>query len=80
MGTVRTMVDLDDDVWLAIEKLCLARGIGLSEAVNELTRAGMQLTGGTRYVHNSTKLGLRVAISNVADVLERLDDGKNGLA
>jgi len=37
---VRTTVNLDDDVADAVIKLRRERGIGVSEAVNELARAG----------------------------------------
>jgi hypothetical protein len=37
---MRTTIDLADDVAAAVEKACRERGIGVSEAVNELARAG----------------------------------------
>jgi hypothetical protein len=38
---MRTTVSLDDDVGAAVQRLRVERNIGLSEAVNELARAGL---------------------------------------
>lgn len=72
---MRTTVRLDDDVIAAAEKLRRERHIGLSEALNELARLGMQ-RGTTRHrFHQRTDdLGLRVDVTNVAEALELLDE------
>lgn len=73
MCIVRTTTDLDDDVRAAVERLRAERGIGLSEAVNQLARGGLKPAGRKRYVHHSTSLGLRVDVTNIGDVLDLLD-------
>jgi Arc/MetJ family transcription regulator len=72
---MRTTVRLDDDVLAAAEQLRQERHIGLSEAVNELARAGLQRRPDQRpFRQQSRNLGLRVDVSNVAEALELLDD------
>lgn len=72
---VRTTVSLADDVTAAIEKLRRERGIGLSEAVNELVRSG--LTAQPRrpqFRQRTHDLGTdRLDVSNVAELIETLD-------
>ncbi len=72
---MRTTVTLDDDVAAGISRLRRERGLGLSEALNELARAGM-VRGGERQVfrQRSEPIGFRVSIDNVAEVLELLDE------
>jgi hypothetical protein len=72
---VRTTIRLDDDVAAAAEQLRRERHVGLSEAVNTLARAGLrtQHPGRPRFVQRTTRLGLRVDVSNVAEALELLD-------
>lgn len=66
---------LDDDVAAAAEALRRERGLGLSEAVNLLARTGMtHRDRPARYRHRGEHLGLRIDVSNVADVLELLDE------
>lgn len=70
---MRTTIDLDDDVRLAVQRLRAERGFGLSEAVNALARAGLKPAARRRYVHKSAKLGLKIDVSNVGEVLDLLD-------
>ncbi|MCL2780501.1 MAG: CopG family transcriptional regulator [Actinomycetia bacterium] len=70
---MRTTIDLDEDVRLAVERLRAERGLGLSEAVNTLARAGLKPPARERYVHRGAKLGLRVDVANVGEVLDLLD-------
>jgi Arc/MetJ family transcription regulator len=72
---MRTTVTLDDDVAGEVRRL-RRTGIGVSEAVNRLVRAGLVGEGrrGGAYVHRSERLGLRIDVSNVAEVLALLDD------
>ena len=69
---MRTTVNLDADVAAGIEKLRSERGLGLSEALNELARAG--LVEGSRPrkpVQLATRdMGLRIDVTNVAEALE----------
>ncbi len=75
---MRTTVTLDDDVAAAIDRLRRERGVGVSEAVNELVRSGLSESGkpGRRrsFRQRTARLGLKVDVSNVAEVLEVLDE------
>lgn len=71
---MRTTVRFDDDVTAAIRGLRRERHIGLSEAVNELIRAGLRSTPERgRFRQRTQALGLRVEVSNVAEALEQLE-------
>lgn len=72
---MRTTVRLDDDVAAAADLLRSERNIGLSEAVNQLARAGLQTRPPSqRFRQRTQHVGLRLDISNVAEVLELLDE------
>jgi hypothetical protein len=72
---VRTTINLDNDVASEVAKLQRERGLGLSAAVNELARAGFRTARPEyRYEHVSHDMGARVDLTNVADVLELLDE------
>jgi hypothetical protein len=74
-GPMRTTVSLDDDVAAEVARLRRERGIGLSEALNELARAGVAASRVDYvYRHPVHDMGALVDLSNVADVLELLDD------
>ena len=76
---VRTTVSLDDDVAAEVARLRRERGVGLSEAVNELARAGIAAAQADYvYRHPVQDMGALVDLSNVADVLELLDDSDRG--
>ena len=71
---MRTTLSLDDDVASAVQRLREERHIGLSEAVNELIRAGLAVPARrTTFRQRTASLGLRIDVSSVADALERLD-------
>ncbi len=72
---MRTTVNLDDDVAAAVQRLRDERRLGLSEAVNELARAGLASATPRRrrFKQRTADLGLRVDVTNVAEALERLD-------
>jgi len=72
---VRTTITLADDVAAAIEKLRRERGIGLSEAVNDLVRSGLTVAPPPRPFRQRTHdLGTdQLDVSNVAEVIETLD-------
>lgn len=71
---MRTTVSLDDDVAAAVDEVRRSRHVGLSEAVNELIRAGMTVPRKRRaFRQRSCELGLRIDVSNVAEALDVLD-------
>ena len=71
---MRTTVNLDDDVVAAVTRLRRERNVGVSQAVNELARAGLVARRERRqFRQRKTKLGLRIDVTNVADALEVLE-------
>lgn len=72
---MRTTLTLADDVAAAIERLRRERSIGLSEAVNELVRAGLakEQEPATPFRQKSYDLGAGIDLSNIADAIETLD-------
>lgn len=71
---MRTTITLADDVAAAVERLRRERSLGLSEAVNELIRAG--LVGdrrSPRFTQKTHDLGPGADYANVADAIETLD-------
>lgn len=72
---MRTTIDLADDVAAEVAKLRRERGLGLSEAVNELARAGLN-SRSEPYVYrqDTYPMGALVDLSNVAEVLDILDE------
>ena len=71
---MRTTVALDDDVVAAVDRLRRDRGLGLSEAVNELARRGMTAKPGKpRFRQRTANLGVGLDVRNVAEALEQLD-------
>jgi len=65
---------LDDDVAAAVERLRREKGMGLSDTVNELVRAGLRVKESRRPFRQFTRLlGLRMDVSNVAEALETLE-------
>lgn len=75
---MRTTVVIDSDVAAEIERL-RREGLGISEALNLLARRGVaaQSRAGTaKYRHRTARIGLKVDVTNVADVLDLLDDDR----
>ena len=71
---MRTTVTLDDDVAAAVGRIRRERGVGVSEAVNDLVRAGLALKPPTRpYRNRRAKFSLTVDVTNVAEALEQLE-------
>ena len=65
---------LADDVAAAVEQLRKERGLGLSEALNELARAGLRQRPATRRFRQRTRpLGVTIDVSDVADAIEQLE-------
>ncbi|MGH3961429.1 CopG family transcriptional regulator [Mycobacterium sp.] len=75
---MRTTVVIDSDVASEIERL-RREGLGISEALNLLARRGMAKEAAAKaikYQHRTSKIGLKVDVTNVADVLDLLDDDR----
>ena len=71
---MRTTITLDRDVAQAVQRLRRQRGLGLSEAVNDLIRLGLRAKRPRRSFRQGTHaLGLRIDVRNVAEALEQLD-------
>jgi len=71
---MRTTVNLSDDVAAGIEKLRRERGLGLSEAVNDLIRAGLIDRGEKRHVDfPAYDVGIDIDVSNVWKAIELLE-------
>jgi Arc/MetJ family transcription regulator len=71
---MRTTITLADDVVAAVEKLRRERSIGLSEAVNDLVRAGLiERRPSSPFRQKAHDLGRGVDFSNVAETIETLD-------
>ncbi len=72
---MRTTLNLAEDVAAAIEKLRRERAIGISEAVNELVRAGLASREAPReaFHQRSHDLGEGIDFNNIGDALETLD-------
>ena len=72
---MRTTLTLSDDVVAAVERVRRERSIGLSEAVNELVRAGLatQDPPSAPFRQETHDLGRGIDFDNVIDALETLD-------
>lgn len=71
---MRTTVDFDDDTARAIDSLRRERGMGLSQAVNELIRTGlMRRERAAPFRQRTHELGLKLDVSNVAEALDILE-------
>lgn len=71
---MRTTVTLDDDVASAVTELKRKRGLGVSEAVNQLVRRGLIVRPPERpFRQRTARLALKVYVTNVAEAIELLD-------
>lgn len=71
---MRTTVTLDDDIAAAVSRLRRERGLGLSEALNELARSGLRKPREKRrFRQHSRSLGLTVDVTDVAEAIELLE-------
>lgn len=71
---MRTTLTLADDVAVAVDRLRRERSIGLSDAVNDLIRAGLSKPAPTEpFRQVAHDLGSGIDFSNVQDAIETLD-------
>jgi ribbon-helix-helix CopG family protein len=71
---MRTTITLDRDVAQAVQRLRRQRGLGLSEAINELIRSGLRARAPRSvFRQRAHDLGLRIDVRNVAEALDVLD-------
>ena len=71
---MRTTVTFEDDVAAELERVRRERDIGVSEAVNELIRAGLAIRPArTQYRQQARKIGIRLDVANVAESLDLLE-------
>lgn len=72
---MRTTITLAEDVSAAVDQLRRERSIGMSEAVNELVRAGLASQPKSRrpFRQKSYDVGVHINLDNIAEALETLD-------
>lgn len=71
---MRTTIEFDDDTASAVNSLRRERGIGVSEAVNEMIRASlMPRAGASPFKQRTRRLGMKIDVSSVAEALEVLE-------
>ncbi|MDN5762546.1 MAG: CopG family transcriptional regulator [Microlunatus sp.] len=71
---MRTTIEFEADTTKAIERLRREDGRGVSEAVNELIRRGLNAPSSTpTFVQRTRPLGLKLDVSNIGEVLEVLE-------
>lgn len=71
---MRTTITLASDVAAAVERHRSERGVGLSEAVNELVRRGLAERPASEPFRQSTvDMGAGIDVSNVAEAIETLE-------
>lgn len=74
MVHMRTTIELDDDTMKAVEHLRRDKGLGLSEAVNDLIRRGaLPQKGRRRFEQLTHPVGIKMDVSNVSEALEVLE-------
>jgi hypothetical protein len=71
---MRTTITLADDVAAGVQKVRKERDLGLSEAVNDLVRAGLADRGVRPPVDFPTfDMGIRIDVSNVWEAIEEIE-------
>lgn len=72
---MRTTVTLDAEVAAAVEELRRKRGLGVSAALNELSKRGLAAQADKpAFDQETSPMGVRIDVSNVAEALEQLDE------
>ncbi len=72
---MRTTVNLTPDLEAEVARLKREQGMGTSEAVVALARRGMLNTADSKpFTQRTRGLGMRLDVSNIAEVLDLLDD------
>lgn len=72
---MRTTVTLDAEVAAAVDELRRKRGLGVSAALNELSKRGLAAKADKpAFVQETSPMGVRIDVSNVAEALEKLDE------
>jgi hypothetical protein len=73
---MRTTITFADDVAAALEKARRERGIGLSEAVNDLVRAGLVQRQATGPVEVPVyDMGIGIDVSDIGEAIEQIERG-----
>lgn len=72
---MRTTINLDPDVSAAVQRLRRDEGLGLSEALNRIARAGLVATGRRpRFKQRTIDMGeFLVDVTNVAEALDIIE-------
>ena len=75
LRTMRTTVNLEQDVAAAVERMRREQGMGLSEALNELARRGLVAEKHRRrpFKQKPYPMGAKLDLTNIGRVLEELD-------
>lgn len=72
---MRTTITFDDDVAAAISELQATRHVGVSAVVNDLIRRALvPRSPRAPFKQETAALGARLDVSNVAEVLDLLDE------
>jgi metal-responsive CopG/Arc/MetJ family transcriptional regulator len=71
---MRTTITLSDDVAAGIDKLRRERGLGLSEAVNDLIRVGLMDRGERSRIEFPTHdMGITIDVRDIGEALETIE-------
>ena len=71
---MRTTITLADDVDAAVREVMRREGVGRSEAVNSLVRAGLaQQRPRSDYQPRTFSMGTRIDVTDIGEVLDLLD-------
>ena len=71
---MRTTVTLEDDVAAEVRRLGQEQGMGVSQALNRLARAGLAARPDRApFRQRTARIELRVDVTNIAEALEVLD-------
>ena len=71
---MRTTITLADDVAAGVDKLRREHDLGLSEAVNDLVRAGLtKQEAKPRIEFETYDLGIGIDVSNIGEAIETIE-------